>query len=135
MKKAVKINNVIGVVEERGQLNCSVRVEDDLYCSQNKLADLKRELQQALKKLEGIEVMNQHLWNQYNKMTEMNKDHREEALQMRFERDQALRRNDNLTNTLRYVVEDRAHLAEELQDLRQENEELVERYRNAINNN
>ena len=110
-------------------------VEDDLYCSQNKLADLKRELQQALKKLEGIEVMNQHLWNQYNKMTEMNKDHREEALQMRFERDQALRRNDNLTNTLRYVVEDRAHLAEELQELRQENEELVERYRNAINNN
>lgn len=110
-------------------------VEDDLYCSQNKLADLKRELQQALKKLEGFEVMNQHLWNQYNKMTEMNKDHREEALQMRFERDQALRRNDNLTNTLRYVVEDRAHLAEELQELRQENEELVERYRNAINNN
>ena len=31
MKKAVKINNVIGVVEEIGELTFSVRVEDDNY--------------------------------------------------------------------------------------------------------
>ena len=31
MKKAVKINNVIGVVEEVGALTFSVRVEDDNY--------------------------------------------------------------------------------------------------------
>ena len=31
MKKAVKINNVIGVVEEVGELTYSVRVEDDNY--------------------------------------------------------------------------------------------------------
>ena len=31
MKKAVKINNVIGVVEEVGKLTFSVRVEDDNY--------------------------------------------------------------------------------------------------------
>ena len=31
MKKAVKINNVIGVVEEVGKLTYSVRVEDDNY--------------------------------------------------------------------------------------------------------
>ena len=31
MKKAVKINNVIGVVEEIGELTFSVRVEDDIY--------------------------------------------------------------------------------------------------------
>ena len=31
MKKAVKINNVIGVVEEVGELTFSVRVEDDIY--------------------------------------------------------------------------------------------------------
>ena len=31
MKKAVKINSVIGVVEEVGELTYSVRVEDDNY--------------------------------------------------------------------------------------------------------
>ena len=31
MKKAVKINSVIGVVEEVGELTFSVRVEDDIY--------------------------------------------------------------------------------------------------------
>ena len=31
MKKAVKINNVIGVVEKVGDLTFSVRVEDDNY--------------------------------------------------------------------------------------------------------
>ena len=31
MKKIVKINNVIGVVEELGDLTFSVRVEDDNY--------------------------------------------------------------------------------------------------------
>ena len=31
MKKAVKINSVIGVVEEVGELTFSVRVEDDNY--------------------------------------------------------------------------------------------------------
>ena len=31
MKKIVKINNVIGVVEEVGELTFSVRVEDDNY--------------------------------------------------------------------------------------------------------
>ena len=31
MKKAIKINNVIGVVEEIGKLTYSVRVEDDNY--------------------------------------------------------------------------------------------------------
>ena len=31
MKKAVKVNNVIGVVEEIGKLTYSVRVEDDNY--------------------------------------------------------------------------------------------------------
>ena len=31
MKKIVKINNVIGVVEEVGELTFSVRVEDDCY--------------------------------------------------------------------------------------------------------
>ena len=31
MEKAVKINNVIGVVEEVGELTFSVRVEDDNY--------------------------------------------------------------------------------------------------------
>ena len=31
MKKAVKINNIIGVVEEVGELTYSVRVEDDNY--------------------------------------------------------------------------------------------------------
>ena len=31
MKKIVKINNVIGVVEEIGKLTFSVRVEDDNY--------------------------------------------------------------------------------------------------------
>ena len=31
MKKAVKINGVIGVVEEVGELTFSVRVEDDNY--------------------------------------------------------------------------------------------------------
>ena len=31
MKKAVKINNIIGVVEEVGELTFSVRVEDDNY--------------------------------------------------------------------------------------------------------
>ena len=31
MKKIVKINNVIGVVEEIGKLTFSVRVEDDIY--------------------------------------------------------------------------------------------------------
>ena len=31
MKKIVKINNVIGVVEEVGELTYSVRVEDDNY--------------------------------------------------------------------------------------------------------
>ena len=31
MKKAVKVNNVIGVVEEVGELTYSVRVEDDNY--------------------------------------------------------------------------------------------------------
>ena len=31
MKKAVKINSVIGVVEEVGKLTFSVRVEDDIY--------------------------------------------------------------------------------------------------------
>ena len=31
MKKAVKINNVIGVVEEIGKLTYSIRVEDDNY--------------------------------------------------------------------------------------------------------
>lgn len=31
MKKAVKINNVIGVVEEVGKLTYSIRVEDDNY--------------------------------------------------------------------------------------------------------
>ena len=31
MKKAVKINDVIGVVEEVGELTFSVRVEDDNY--------------------------------------------------------------------------------------------------------
>ena len=31
MKKAVKVNNVIGIVEEVGKLTYSVRVEDDNY--------------------------------------------------------------------------------------------------------
>ena len=31
MKKAIKINNIIGVVEEVGELTYSVRVEDDNY--------------------------------------------------------------------------------------------------------
>ena len=31
MKKAVKINSVIGIVEEVGELTFSVRVEDDIY--------------------------------------------------------------------------------------------------------
>ena len=31
MKKAIKINNIIGVVEEIGKLTYSVRVEDDFY--------------------------------------------------------------------------------------------------------
>ena len=31
MRKAVKVNNVIGVVEEVGKLTYSVRVEDDNY--------------------------------------------------------------------------------------------------------
>ena len=31
MKKAVKINSVIGIVEEVGELTFSVRVEDDNY--------------------------------------------------------------------------------------------------------
>lgn len=31
MKKAVKINNVIGVVEEIGELTYAIRVEDDNY--------------------------------------------------------------------------------------------------------
>lgn len=31
MKKAVKINNIIGVVEEVGELTYAVRVEDDNY--------------------------------------------------------------------------------------------------------
>ena len=31
MKKAIKINNIIGVVEEVGKLAFSVRVEDDNY--------------------------------------------------------------------------------------------------------
>ena len=31
MKKVVKINNVIGVVEEVGKLTYSIRVEDDNY--------------------------------------------------------------------------------------------------------
>ena len=31
MKKAVKINSVIGVVEEVGEQTFSVRVEDDIY--------------------------------------------------------------------------------------------------------
>ena len=31
MKKEVKINNIIGVVEEVGELTFSVRVEDDNY--------------------------------------------------------------------------------------------------------
>ena len=31
MKKAVKINNVIGVVEEIGEMTFAVRVEDDNY--------------------------------------------------------------------------------------------------------
>ena len=110
-------------------------VEDDFYYTQNKLADLKRELQAAIKKVNEIENVNANIWNQYNHLVLINEDHRQEAIQLRYERDQALRRNDNLTNTLRYVIEDRAHLAEELQDLQQENEELVERYRNAINNN
>lgn len=110
-------------------------VEDDFYYTQNKLADLKRELQAAIKKVNEIENVNANIWKQYDHLVLMNEDHRQEAIQLRWERDQALRRNDNLTNTLRYVIEDRAHLAEELQDLQQENEELVERYRNAINNN
>lgn len=110
-------------------------VEDDFYYTQNKIADLKRELQAAIKKVNEIEATNENIWNQYNRLVLMNEDHRQEAIQLRYERDQALRRNDNLTNTLRYVIEDRAHLAEELQDLQQENEELVERYKNAINNN
>ena len=110
-------------------------VEDDFYYTQNKIADLKRELQAAIKKVNEIERTNENIWNQYNRLVLMNEDHRQEAIQLRYERDQALRRNDNLTNTLRYVIEDRAHLAEELQDLQQENEDLVERYRNAINNN
>ena len=111
------------------------KVEDDFYFDQNKLADLKRELQAAIKKVNEIESANENIWEQYNHLVLINEEHRQSAIQMRFERDQALRRNDNLTNTLRYVIEDRAHLAEELQDLQQENEELVERYRNAINSN
>ena len=110
-------------------------VEDDFYYTQNKLADLKRELQAAIKKVNEIENVNANIWKQYDHLVLMNEEHRQEAIQLRWERDQALRRNDNLTNTLRYVIEDRAHLAEELQGLQQENEELVERYRNAINNN
>lgn len=31
MKKAIKINNIIGVVEKVGELTYSVRVEDDNY--------------------------------------------------------------------------------------------------------
>ena len=31
MKKAVKINNIIGVIEEVGKLTYAVRVEDDNY--------------------------------------------------------------------------------------------------------
>ena len=31
MKKAIKINNIIGIVEEVGELTYSVRVEDDNY--------------------------------------------------------------------------------------------------------
>ena len=31
MKKAIKVNNIIGVVEEVGKLTYSVRVEDDNY--------------------------------------------------------------------------------------------------------
>lgn len=111
------------------------KVEDDFYHTQNKIADLKRELQAAIKKVNEIESANENIWEQYNRLVLINEEHRQSAIQMRYERDQALRRNDNLTNTLRYVIEDRAHLAEELQDLQQENEELVERYRNAINNN
>ena len=111
------------------------KVEDDFYFDQNKLADLKRELQAAIKKVNEIESANENIWKQYNHLVLINEEHRQSAIQMRFERDQALRRNDNLTNTLRYVIEDRGHLAEELQDLQQENEELVERYRNAINSN
>ena len=110
-------------------------VEDDFYFEQNKIADLKRELQSVIKKVNEIEIANENIWDQYNRLVLMNEDHRQEVIQLRYERDQALRRNDNLTNTLRYVIEDRAHLAEELQDLQQENEELVERYRNAINSN
>ena len=110
-------------------------VEDDFYYSQNKIADLKRELQAAIKKLNDIESANSNIWNQYNRLVLINEDHRQEAIQMRYERDLARRRNDNLTNTLRFVIEDRAHLAEQLEDIQQENDELVERYRNAINNN
>ena len=110
-------------------------VEDDFYYSQNKIADLKRELQAAIKKLNDIEAANSNIWNQYNRLVLINEDHRQEAIQMRYERDLARRRNDNLTNTLRFVIEDRAHLAEQLENIQQENDELVERYRNAINNN
>ena len=31
MKKAIKINNIVGIVEEVGKLTYSVRVEDDNY--------------------------------------------------------------------------------------------------------
>ena len=31
MKKAIKINNIIGIVEKVGELTFSVRVEDDIY--------------------------------------------------------------------------------------------------------
>ena len=31
MKKTIKINNIIGIVEELGELTFSVRVEDDNY--------------------------------------------------------------------------------------------------------
>ena len=31
MKKAIKINNIVGIVEEIGKLTYSVRVEDDNY--------------------------------------------------------------------------------------------------------
>ena len=31
MKKAIKINNIIGIIEEVGKLSYSIRVEDDNY--------------------------------------------------------------------------------------------------------
>lgn len=115
---------------------------DDYYHSQNKISDLKRELQEAMSRIKQLEIANDALWQGYQELEQKesmankwNQEHRKEAIIMRFERDSARRRADRAERRNQDLINDRNNLLNIIHNLEEENEEVTGRYLNMLNQN